>query len=29
MYILKIENLNKKYNEFEAIKGIDLSINKV
>lgn len=29
MYILKIENLHKKYNEFEAIKGIDLSINKV
>ena len=28
MYILQIENLYKKYNNFEAIKGVDLSINK-
>ena len=27
MYILQIENLHKKYNDFEAIKGINLSIN--
>ena len=28
MYILQIENLHKKYNDFEVIKGINLSINK-
>lgn len=28
MYILQIENLYKKYNNFEAIKDVDLSINK-
>ncbi|MCF0147237.1 MAG: ABC transporter ATP-binding protein [Clostridium sp.] len=28
MYILQIENLHKKYNDLEAIKGIDLSIQK-
>ena len=28
MYSLQIENLYKKYNNFEAIKGVDLSINK-
>lgn len=27
MYILQIENLYKKYNDFEAIKGINLSID--
>lgn len=28
MYILQIENLHKKYNNFEAVKGIDLNIKK-
>ena len=28
MYSLQIENLHKKYNDFEAIRGINLSINK-
>lgn len=28
MYILQIKNLHKKYNNFEAIKGIDLYINR-
>ena len=28
MYILQIENLHKKYNDFEAIRGIDISIEK-
>ena len=28
MYILQIKNLHKKYNDLEAIKGINLSINK-
>ena len=27
MYILQIKNLHKKYNDLEAIKGINLSIN--
>ena len=28
MYILQIENLHKKYSDFEAIRGIDISIEK-
>jgi ABC-type multidrug transport system ATPase subunit len=28
MYILQVEKLHKKYNNFEAIKGIDLEIKK-
>ena len=28
MYILQIENLHKKYGEFEAIRGLDLNIQK-
>ena len=28
MYILQIENLHKRYNDFEAIKGINLEIKK-
>ncbi|MBQ6630844.1 MAG: ATP-binding cassette domain-containing protein, partial [Romboutsia sp.] len=28
MYILQIENLHKKYGEFEALKGVNLSIQK-
>ena len=28
MYILQIENLHKKYNDLEAIRGIDLSVEK-
>lgn len=28
MYILQIENLHKKYNYFEVLKGINLEIKK-
>ena len=28
MYILQIENLHKKYDKFEALKGVDLNIKK-
>lgn len=28
MYILQIENLHKKYNDFEVLKGINLEIKK-
>ena len=28
MYIIQIENLHKKYSDFEAIRGIDISIEK-
>ena len=28
MYILQIENLHKKYDNFQALKGVDLSIKK-
>ena len=28
MYILQIENLHKKYDNFYALKGVDLSIEK-
>ena len=28
MYILQIKDLHKKYGEFEALKGVNLSIQK-